>query len=103
LKVTEEMVLTDPNGLHLGAGPYLLLYSRYLSQERIKLPMPWPPEFLVCCLKHFDQACNNALTQESVEQSNKTFLDMVPPELAAKVKTSPPISAPESTESLNTS
>ncbi|KAM6501179.1 hypothetical protein JOM56_004193 [Amanita muscaria] len=85
-EVTEEMVLTDPNGLHLGAGPYLLLYSRSMPQERIKCLMPWPSEFL-----------------ESVEQSNKTFLDMVPPELAAKVKTSPPISAPESTESLNTS
>ncbi|EPQ51958.1 hypothetical protein GLOTRDRAFT_48407 [Gloeophyllum trabeum ATCC 11539] len=31
--VSEEVVLNDPAGLHYGAGPYLLLYSRALSEE----------------------------------------------------------------------
>lgn len=31
VQVSEETVLTDPAGLHLGAGPYMLMYSRSMS------------------------------------------------------------------------
>jgi hypothetical protein len=42
-KVSEEAVLTDPAGLHLGAGPYLLLYSRALTSEEARNAgkLPW--------------------------------------------------------------
>ena len=47
LKASEEMVLADPSGLHMGAGPYLLLYSRHIPQDRIKAPLPWPKPYVV--------------------------------------------------------
>ncbi|KDR77056.1 hypothetical protein GALMADRAFT_267246 [Galerina marginata CBS 339.88] len=43
--VTEETVLTDPAGLHLGAGPYMLFYSRHLSKEHIQEPLVLPTIF----------------------------------------------------------
>ncbi|KAL0945984.1 hypothetical protein HGRIS_012262 [Hohenbuehelia grisea] len=39
-EVPEETVLTDPTGLHLGAGPYLLIYSRSLENENPELKWP---------------------------------------------------------------
>ncbi|KAF8639202.1 hypothetical protein AX17_001688 [Amanita inopinata Kibby_2008] len=76
-EVTEETVLTDPNGLHMSAGPYLLFYSRHLPPEQIRVPIPWLETYV-----------------ESVEQSNKTLLDLLPPELAAKAKIPPSVSSP---------
>jgi hypothetical protein len=46
-QVPEETVLSDPTGLHLGAGPYFLVYSRYLSEEEINRPLVWPKVFKV--------------------------------------------------------
>jgi len=63
-EVPEETVLTDPTGLHLGAGPYMLLYSRHLSEEQIREPLVWPTIF-----------------SEAVQENNKKFLAMVHPEL----------------------
>ncbi|KZP04592.1 hypothetical protein FIBSPDRAFT_1054581 [Athelia psychrophila] len=45
-EVTEVTVLTDPTGLHLGAGPYLLLYSRQVPStydQEVAQPA-WPPK-----------------------------------------------------------
>ncbi|KAG2007243.1 hypothetical protein CC2G_014954 [Coprinopsis cinerea AmutBmut pab1-1] len=47
-EVTEETVLTDPAGLHLSAGPFLLLYSMHLSDEELRRPVQWPEIFAVC-------------------------------------------------------
>jgi len=47
VEVPEETVLTDPTGLHLGAGPYLLLYSRHLTDEQLHEPLVWPTGFSV--------------------------------------------------------
>ena len=49
------MVLTDPAGSHLGAGPYMLIYSRALtSDEQTKHAgkFEWPEllKVRVCCL-----------------------------------------------------
>ena len=46
-EVPEETVLADPTGLHLGAGPYMLIYSRQLSEERLREPLVWPSLFTV--------------------------------------------------------
>ncbi|KAF8480009.1 hypothetical protein DFH94DRAFT_456712 [Russula ochroleuca] len=40
-EVSEETVLTDPTGFHLGAGPYMLIYSRAIP-EGDQEPLPWP-------------------------------------------------------------
>jgi len=43
-QVSEETVLTDPAGIHLGAGPYLLIYSKALpgGEAGENMPLPWP-------------------------------------------------------------
>ncbi|KAF8153002.1 hypothetical protein B0H34DRAFT_721780 [Crassisporium funariophilum] len=63
-EVPEETVLTDPTGLHLGAGPYLLFYSRHLEDHQLHEPLVWPTIF-----------------SESVAENNKKFLAMMHPEL----------------------
>lgn len=47
LQVPEETVLTDPTGIHLGAGPYMLFYSRHMSEEQLREPLVWPTVFSV--------------------------------------------------------
>ena len=37
----EETVLNDCVGLHLGAGPYFLVYSRALSEEEENVRAHW--------------------------------------------------------------
>ena len=44
-KVSLETVLTDATGLHLGAGPYMLIYSRACEVTPEKYP--WPTELKV--------------------------------------------------------
>ncbi|KAF8957517.1 hypothetical protein BDZ97DRAFT_1706876 [Flammula alnicola] len=63
-EVPEETVLTDPTGIHLGAGPYMLFYSRHMSDEHLHEPLVWP-----------------SLFSEAVEENNKKFLAMMHPEL----------------------
>ncbi|KAF4612879.1 hypothetical protein D9613_010996 [Agrocybe pediades] len=63
-EVPEETVLSDPTGLHLGAGPYMLFYSRHLSDEQLHEPLVWPAVF-----------------SEAVEENNKKLLAMMHPEL----------------------
>ncbi|KAG6919117.1 hypothetical protein DXG01_008924 [Tephrocybe rancida] len=59
-EVPEETALTDPTGLHLGAGPYLVLYSRHLSDEDMTVPVAWPQSIV-----------------DSIEDSNQKFLAML--------------------------
>ena len=40
-------VLEDPVGLHLGAGPFLLIYSRALLPEEENAKLPWPERIKV--------------------------------------------------------
>lgn len=40
-KVPEETVLNDTAGLHLGAGPYFLIYSRALPEEQENVRVQW--------------------------------------------------------------
>ncbi|KAF5384210.1 hypothetical protein D9615_003376 [Tricholomella constricta] len=80
-EVSEETVLTDPTGLHLGAGPYLVIYSRHLSEEQMKAPVAWPKSLV-----------------DSVEDANQKFLSMLPPESAGKSNV--PLAATASTSSM---
>ncbi|KAJ3567931.1 hypothetical protein NP233_g6045 [Leucocoprinus birnbaumii] len=82
----EETVFSDPTGLHLGAGPYMLIYSRHVEKENLVTPQ-WPRMFI-----------------ESVEQHNQTLLSYLPPEVVAKTQAvitvqeatpPPPSSSPE--------
>ncbi|KAG5637216.1 hypothetical protein H0H81_005379 [Sphagnurus paluster] len=79
-EVPEETVLTDPTGLHMGAGPYLLIYSRHLPQEEIKTPVAWPTHFV-----------------DAVQDSNAMFLKAVRPkeeeETSASSITAPAIAS----------
>ncbi|CAA7266272.1 unnamed protein product [Cyclocybe aegerita] len=72
-EVPEETVLSDPTGLHMGAGPYMLFYSRHLSDEQLHEPLVWPNIF-----------------SSAVEENNKQFLAMVHPELGIFAKASVP-------------
>ncbi|THH08979.1 hypothetical protein EW145_g2341 [Phellinidium pouzarii] len=70
VEVSEEVVLTDNTGLHLGAGPYMLIYSR--EMEEVELKSTWPTVFR-----------NNAKTD------NDQFLEALErlaPEAAASVR-----------------
>lgn len=86
-EVPEETVFSDPTGLHLGAGPYMLIYSRHVEKEDLAVPQ-WPRIFT-----------------ESVEQHNQTFLSRLPPEVVAKTgivveeaTPPPPSSSPASSQ-----
>ena len=48
-QVSEDTVFTDPTGLHLGAGPYLLIYSKAMSAEHTSEleRLPWPEKIKV--------------------------------------------------------
>jgi hypothetical protein len=75
-QVSEDVVLHDTTGLHLGAGPYILMYSRAYLADEIGAPSPWAPSSVVCnkCL-----TCSLSLTglnrlQEDVLRNNDLFL-----------------------------
>jgi len=72
-EVPEETVLTDPTGVHLGAGPYLLFYSRHLSDEQLREPLVWPTIF-----------------SEAVDANNKEWVAAMHPELGILLDDAPP-------------
>ncbi|KAH9949345.1 hypothetical protein B0H21DRAFT_820149 [Amylocystis lapponica] len=76
-EVPEDTVLNDPVGLHLGAGPYFLIYSRALPEEDEDMRAPWPEDI-----------------KNSVKHNNRMFLRQLSPEIAAQVHdpNSPPSS-----------
>ncbi|CCM03777.1 uncharacterized protein FIBRA_05924 [Fibroporia radiculosa] len=76
-QVSEETVLTDPVGLHLGAGPFFLIYSRALTEEEESLQIAWPDNI-----------------KNDVKYNNQAFLSRLPPEVVARVSdpNSPPTS-----------
>ncbi|KAJ7100842.1 hypothetical protein B0H15DRAFT_899761 [Mycena belliarum] len=63
-EVPEETVLNDPAGLHLGAGPYMLMYSRRLSEAELSAPVNWPPRFTELVLKNNQGLRDNQAAQE---------------------------------------
>ncbi|TFY68606.1 hypothetical protein EVJ58_g910 [Rhodofomes roseus] len=74
-EVPEETVLNDIVGLHLGAGPYFLIYSRALTEEEENTRAQW-----------LEGVKNN------VKHNNQMFLSQLPSQLASQVQdpNSPP-------------
>ncbi|KDQ64316.1 hypothetical protein JAAARDRAFT_187660 [Jaapia argillacea MUCL 33604] len=70
-EVTEDVVLNDPAGLHLGAGPYLLFYSRAMTEaeeDRATNYLDWPE---ICI--------------DNVGHNNLKYLEGIPVEVAKQV------------------
>ncbi|KIJ59889.1 hypothetical protein HYDPIDRAFT_99805 [Hydnomerulius pinastri MD-312] len=83
-QVTEDVVLNDHTGLHLGAGPYMLFYSRALQEDAdLTSSLPWPQ-----------------VIKDEVKCGNDEFLSQLPPELVKGINieelliSSPRASAP---------
>ncbi|KAJ7084967.1 hypothetical protein C8R44DRAFT_821787, partial [Mycena epipterygia] len=57
-EVPEDLVMSDPAGLHLGAGPYMLIYSRRQSELEMRAPVEWPPLFAENIMKNNVQFIN---------------------------------------------
>ncbi|KAJ7287345.1 hypothetical protein C8J57DRAFT_1653545 [Mycena rebaudengoi] len=68
--VPEELVLSDPAGLHLSAGPYMLMYSRRQSEDEKNAPISWPPLFVDAVSEN-----NSRLIQESQAAKAGTLVD----------------------------
>ncbi|KAG8967665.1 hypothetical protein FRC03_009502 [Tulasnella sp. 419] len=68
-EVSEDDVLHDSTGLHLGAGPYILVYSRRIPDDyQLPSPLPWPRD--IC---------------ESIRDHDMKFKFNLPPDLAEKI------------------
>ncbi|KZT08631.1 uncharacterized protein LAESUDRAFT_811244 [Laetiporus sulphureus 93-53] len=87
-EVSEDTVLNDSIGLHLGTGPYFLIYSLALSAEVENTLAPWP------------EAVKN-----SVKHNNRLFLSELPSDVAEQVldPNSPPSSPTPSEFTMSSS
>ncbi|GJE98692.1 hypothetical protein PsYK624_149270 [Phanerochaete sordida] len=78
-EVPEIEVLEDPAGLHLGAGPFLLIYSRSVSPEEESEKLPWPERI-----------------KDLVKLNNKTLFEELSPEVLLNVEDpNSPMSIPQ--------
>ncbi|EKM56764.1 uncharacterized protein PHACADRAFT_207955 [Phanerochaete carnosa HHB-10118-sp] len=69
IEVPEAEVLEDPAGLHLGAGPFLLIYSRSVPQEEESVKLPWPEGI-----------------KNDVKENNMAFFEELGPEALANIE-----------------
>ncbi|KDR77057.1 hypothetical protein GALMADRAFT_139084 [Galerina marginata CBS 339.88] len=93
--VTEETVFTDPDGSHLGADPYMLFYSRYLSEEQIHEPLVWPTTFSKAVEKHNRSILTAWRPEFEILLHPTTFLSSPPRRLPAIPEdfSTPPLTA----------
>ncbi|KAJ6476980.1 hypothetical protein C8R45DRAFT_1008456 [Mycena sanguinolenta] len=68
-EVSEDVVLSDPSGLHLGAGPYMLMYSRRQSESEINERVQWPGLFVERTAKNNATFFNDPTTK-NLERAN---------------------------------
>jgi len=97
-KVTLETVLNDKDGMHLGAGPFLLIYSRSLSEP---LMSEWPnvvkagakadsSEFLEKFPPTIQEKAYNPSAHITLDaEPNSTLSQIVPTQTPAKVTETP--------------
>ena len=96
VEVPEETVLTDPTGVHLGAGPYLLFYSRHLSDEQLCEPLVWPTIFSVTeDFASVDLVAELGVYQEAVAENNKKFIAAMHQERSLSDEVPPPSTSGE--------
>uniref|UniRef100_A0A0W0G8J1 USP domain-containing protein n=1 Tax=Moniliophthora roreri TaxID=221103 RepID=A0A0W0G8J1_MONRR len=81
-EATEADVLMDPTGLHLRAGPYMLIYSRSIPIDQLSDPLPWPRELV-----------------ETVKSHNQKLLASLGPEPAQNYEASQALTQEESKKS----
>ena len=78
----------DATGFHLGAGPYMLIYSRAVpggDQE----PLPWPEDVVVRTqpLSSLSCRCGTHISdcvfsrQRAVQRHNQIFLEKITPDV----------------------
>jgi len=87
-QVPEETVLTDATGFHLGAGPYMLIYSRAVP-EGDQEPLPWPEDVVVRAQPPSPPSCRPGIhitdcvfsRQGDVQRHNQIFLEKVTPDV----------------------
>ncbi|TDL20634.1 hypothetical protein BD410DRAFT_725264 [Rickenella mellea] len=77
--VSEELVLNDATGLHLGAGPYMLFYSRAVDADMEHKKCPWPPSI-----------------KDRVKADNLDVIARLPPDLRARANEEYTLSPPSS-------
>lgn len=86
-KVSEELVLTDNTGLHLGAGPYMLIYSRATEENDSKTE--WSAAFMVG-RKTYSSLLMLTSLQDTMELENEEFIcsvEAAAPEKGARLRT----------------
>jgi hypothetical protein len=66
-------------GLHLGAGPYLLLYSRALLEGAELLDLHWPPPIKACPILfvRMPKYLPDCSHQIDVENHNRVLLEQL--------------------------
>ncbi|KAG1743750.1 uncharacterized protein EDB91DRAFT_1247238 [Suillus paluster] len=70
-QVSEDNVLEDSVGLHLGAGPYLLLYSRALPEGAELLDLQWPPPIKIDVENHNRVLSEQLRSSEAESDANQ--------------------------------
>src|ERR1700722_6662710 len=100
--------------MHLGAGPYLLIYSRTHTEDiEPTEPLPWPEPLKVNIrVSHVSNRFNclsKIFCQEHIMYRNKEFLASLDPAIAAKAApfgsptpspTTPPVSTSASRQTV---
>ncbi|KAH7912508.1 hypothetical protein BJ138DRAFT_1004302 [Hygrophoropsis aurantiaca] len=79
-QVSEETVLTDPAGLHLNAGPYLLMYSRTLPESKGDQDtlLPWPEVLQETVKRNNDLLFEQLAQQTTAGQEHPPSSPMTP-------------------------
>ncbi|KAI9513480.1 hypothetical protein F5148DRAFT_1302495 [Russula earlei] len=80
----QETVLTDPIGFHLGAGPYMLIYSRAVP-EGDRTPPQWPENVVRDVQRH-----NQLFLEKYAQNTSDTTVISVPSSTTASGFTTPP-------------
>lgn len=76
-QVSEGNVLKDSVGLHLGAGPYLLLYSRALPEGAELLDLQWPPPIKIDVENHNRVLLEQLQCSETESHANQDKEDVL--------------------------
>ncbi|KAJ7510628.1 hypothetical protein B0H11DRAFT_2215383 [Mycena galericulata] len=77
-EVTEDLVMSDPAGLHLGAGPYMLMYSCRQTDAEMAAPLKWPSLFAD------NVVSNSEMFAQSIQEEVRKTVTSTPAGVAGK-------------------